>query len=129
MKRFGPLALVAFGALAAVWSARFWPAVAAALPPCPFRSLTGLPCPTCGTTRAFLALSELRVRNALTLNPLATLAALLGGLSAMGLAVALAFGARLPAFWLELERRWPWWLRGLVLLGVFANWLWVFLHA
>jgi len=36
---------------------------------CPFRRLTGLPCPGCGMTRAFWALSGGRLREALTFNP------------------------------------------------------------
>jgi hypothetical protein len=38
---------------------------------CPFRFLTGLPCPTCGATRAFVAMGALRLREAFALNPLA----------------------------------------------------------
>ena len=37
---------------------------------CPFRGLTGLPCPGCGTTRSFFTLAEGRVLTALRLNPL-----------------------------------------------------------
>ncbi len=39
------------------------------LPACAFRSVTGIPCPGCGMTRAFLLLSELRVGGALSANP------------------------------------------------------------
>jgi hypothetical protein len=39
------------------------------LPACAFRSATGIPCPGCGMTQAFLLLSELRVREALSANP------------------------------------------------------------
>ena len=43
---------------------------------CPFRRLTGLPCPACGATRALLAASRLHFRRAFTLNPILPLAAL-----------------------------------------------------
>lgn len=55
--------------------------LAGALPACPFRTLIGLPCMSCGTTRAALALAALEPLAALRLNPLATLgwAGLVGG--------------------------------------------------
>ncbi|MBI3932437.1 MAG: DUF2752 domain-containing protein [Acidobacteria bacterium] len=43
---------------------------------CAFRAATGLPCATCGSTRAFGRLAQLDVGGALTLNPFITLVAL-----------------------------------------------------
>ena len=40
-------------------------------PACPFHKITGLPCPGCGMTRAFLLLGQLRVGEALAAHPLA----------------------------------------------------------
>jgi len=62
-----------------------WLALAPALPPCPFRALTGIPCLSCGTTRAALAVLHGDVVNGLAINPLATLAGagfIVGGLAA-----------------------------------------------
>lgn len=44
---------------------------------CPFRSLTQLPCPTCGATRATLAMLDGDFAGALRLNPLVTVALML----------------------------------------------------
>lgn len=49
------------------------------VPACPFKGLTGLPCMTCGGTRAALALGRLDFLGALAMNPLAAL-----GLGAFG---------------------------------------------
>lgn len=40
-------------------------------PACPFHAVSGLPCPGCGMTRAFLLLGQLRVGAALAAHPLA----------------------------------------------------------
>ena len=40
---------------------------------CPFRAVTGLPCPFCYGTRAFVAMGSLRFREGFALNPLAAL--------------------------------------------------------
>jgi hypothetical protein len=40
-------------------------------PACPFHTVTGLPCPGCGMTRAFLLLGQLRIGDALAAHPLA----------------------------------------------------------
>lgn len=40
------------------------------LPPCPFRTLTGLYCPGCGSTRCLHALAHLDLTGALAMNPL-----------------------------------------------------------
>ena len=53
-----------------------WLAVAPGLPGCAFRAITGVPCPTCGTTHAAVALLHGRVLDALAANPLAALAIL-----------------------------------------------------
>ncbi len=38
--------------------------------PCPVKSVTGVPCPTCGSTRFALSLMDLRFKDALIYNPL-----------------------------------------------------------
>jgi hypothetical protein len=44
---------------------------------CLFKNLTGVPCPSCGMTRAFLFLGHGQIRQAIALNPLALPVALL----------------------------------------------------
>jgi len=57
------LAMVALSPLA--------PHLAGALPACPWKALTGVPCPGCGTTRAALALARLDLAAAFAVSPLA----------------------------------------------------------
>lgn len=74
-------------------------ALAEHLPACPVKSTVGLPCPSCGTARALLALSELDVLTALAMNPLLFLAGVgfaAGGLAAGGRALVGAPAWRLP---------------------------------
>lgn len=95
------------------------PRLAGGLWPCLFKALTGLPCPTCGTTRAALALAELEVVEALTRYPLPAIAwivLLAGGLVAAGMA---SVGRTPPA----LPRRLPVPARLGLLLAVMANWV------
>ncbi|QKZ12487.1 DUF2752 domain-containing protein [Spirosoma sp. KUDC1026] len=49
------------------------PAVATFFPPCPFRLLTGLPCPGCGSQRCLHQLLHGHVDEAFALNPLLVL--------------------------------------------------------
>ncbi len=48
---------------------RYLPVLALA-PPCVFRTLTGFPCPTCGSTRSLVFLSRGDLYSALAMNPL-----------------------------------------------------------
>jgi hypothetical protein len=52
-------------------AARF-PSLVEMLPACAFRGLTGLPCPTCGTSRALLALGRGDLAGALAVQPFVT---------------------------------------------------------
>jgi hypothetical protein len=47
-----------------------WMAGGLPLPPCAFRAITGLPCPTCGATHCVLALLHGHVAEAIAWNPL-----------------------------------------------------------
>ena len=63
---YGGIALLMLGA------GRMLPVLSFA-PACVFRGLTGIPCPTCGSTRSLVHLSHGDVLSALSLNPLTTL--------------------------------------------------------
>ena len=63
---YGTMALLLIGA------ARVLPILSIA-PSCAFKGITGIPCPTCGTTRAVVYLSRGDVAAAFTMNPLAAL--------------------------------------------------------
>lgn len=98
--------------------------LAQALPGCPFKAITGWPCPGCGSTRSALALAHLDLGAALAVSPLATLAwvALIGGgLIAGGLALA---GRPLR----EPRGSVPRWLRWAVMLGIAVNWAYLLAH-
>jgi len=98
-----------------------WLAVAPLLPACPFRALTGVPCLTCGTTRAAVAFLDGRPLDALAANPLATLA---GAVFAIGGLVApLWAAARLPVP--DLAAPVPAWLKAGVIAVLLTNWAWV----
>jgi len=83
-------------ALAAVALRPVWLALAPVAPRCPFKALTGLPCPSCGTTRAAVALLHGDVLGAMLSNPVTALAGIafvVGGAAAPLWALA---GGRVP---------------------------------
>jgi hypothetical protein len=64
--------------------------LASSLPACPIKAVAGLPCLTCGSTRAALALVRLDVLAAIAVNPVAAMGWLIlvgGGLIAGGAAL------------------------------------------
>lgn len=63
---YGLIAMLALGAV------RFLP-VTGLMPDCVFRTLTGFPCPTCGSTRSLAHLSHGRLPAAFAMNPLVSL--------------------------------------------------------
>jgi len=91
---------------------------------CAFKQLTGLPCPTCGSTRTLGRLAELDVAGAFAMNPLVAA-------SAMGLLLwALADLALLPrgrALRLEARGELGVALRGSLVLLALANWAFLIL--
>jgi Protein of unknown function (DUF2752) len=92
--------------------------LAAALPGCPFKALFDLPCPSCGVTRAAMALATLDIAGAVSINPLATVAwivLIVGGLVA-GTLACLDQSPPEPAWQIALGVRW------LSVLLVLVNW-------
>jgi len=89
---------------------------------CVFKGLTGLPCPTCGSTRALGRLFALDFAGALAMNPFTTLVAVL----VAGWAVAdLALLPRRRALGLEVPKRLGFALRVGALVLVLANWVYL----
>jgi hypothetical protein len=89
---------------------------------CVFRAVTGVPCPTCGSTRAALALASGEVGLAFRYNPLISAAWLLLPAALLG---TLVFRPRWRSLSLPTRR---WAVRGLVLLLVIAglaNWVYL----
>jgi hypothetical protein len=89
------------------------------LTPCIFRLTTGLPCPSCGSTRAFGRLFHLDLAGAFAMNPLAAAAAL--GLLLWGVAdLVLLPGRRALRASLAPALHPP--ARALVVALLLANW-------
>ena len=86
---------------------------------CYLKLLTGLPCPTCGSTRALGRLFALDVPGALLMNPATTLAAFAIALWA---AADLALLPQKRALGVELSPRAGRALRIAVVVAVVANW-------
>ena len=89
---------------------------------CLFKAFTGLPCPTCGSTRAVGRLVHLDVAGAIAMNPLATLGVVVlaiwavadFGLLARGRALDVEVGSPLSRL-----------VRVLAIAAVAANWLYL----
>jgi hypothetical protein len=85
---------------------------------CTFKSWTGIPCPTCGTARAAMALARFDFLDALSRYPLPTLGwmfVLAGGIVAATMALA---GRQPPA----IPSRLPVWGRLALVAAVLGNW-------
>ncbi len=101
----------------------FWFAIAPHLRSCTFRDLTGIPCPTCGTTRTAFALLHFDLGTAFAVNPLATAA---GVVFFVGGALALVWGlvrGSTPTWGLRWSGRWALALVGVILI----NWVYLIL--
>jgi hypothetical protein len=112
---------IVWGAIAVIIlvSARIFAEFLRLTPPCIFRTLTGIPCLTCGGTHCVAALSQLHPLDSFLYNPL-----IMVGLIAMipyslGYAVAIIFRRRVAIALSKSEKRA---LRISVILLLVANW-------
>ena len=99
------------GAAALLGAALVWP-VLPVHPPlaCPLRTLTGIPCPFCGMTRAVVAALHGHVLDSLRFNP--------GGIVVVLIAVLLLAGLRIDR--LRLHTRAAAWIIGALTLALWA---------
>ncbi len=123
-RRRRELGLVDVYALLAIGSflvARFVPVLEIFESPCPFLTLTGLPCATCGMTHAFVLLAHGDAAGALAWSPAGAALAAVGWGAGVADLVRWAAGWRVP----EVPERL---LRGAAIAGLVAlalNWAWL----
>jgi len=87
---------------------------------CNFKRVTGVPCPTCGTTRAVIALTSGDVTQAFVLNPLTTLALFMGF---FWMILRIGFGASMHCSFAIRGARISAW--GALAALVLANWVYL----
>jgi hypothetical protein len=114
--------LLVFGSAAAF--ACIWIRLGLFVPPCRFHAITGLPCLTCGGTRAVRSLLEGRIVNAIEWNPLALAAVL--GLAAFLVYAFVVVVFRLPRLRVgALTRPAATFLRVALVVAIAANWIYL----
>ena len=89
---------------------------------CAFKAITGLPCPTCGSTRVLGRVAALDLAGAVAMNPLAAAAGFVLVLWGIGDAVLLPRGEALT---LDAEPKLSTLLRVGAVAAVLANWAWL----
>jgi hypothetical protein len=101
-----------------------WLAMGLAWPHCPFLAVTGLPCLTCGATRAAIALFTGDFRSGFSWNPLAFLA--LCGVAVFDLYAILVLVARAPRLrivdWTRMEKNIA---RLAIVCALLVNWIYL----
>jgi len=111
-------------AVAAPLLAWAWVGVGLGTPGCAFHRLTGIPCPTCGSSRAVVAALHGHLVEAFLWNPLVT--TVIGLFEICGLAAPFwfAMGGKVPILGPSLPR----WVRWAILAALLANWAWLIAH-
>lgn len=121
MARFKPviwLVLIEIAALVLVLGAAYFQ-----LPiGCPFKAITGYPCPGCGGTRALIALLHGHIWEAIMINPLSVLLILFAVAAPVWLFIDCYRGTHT----LKKLMRSPWPASALIItaLIILANWIW-----
>jgi hypothetical protein len=93
------------------------------LPLCGFKTISGLPCPTCGITRTIIALSRGDLARGLFMNPLAAILCGAGLLYLLYAAIVLAL--RLPRFRPTVTTTGARRLRIAAFTALAVNWIWL----
>ena len=108
-------------ALLALVAARLLP-VQDLLPSCSFKALTGVPCPTCGTTRLMIHLAQVDLAGAFGLNPAVALAVIAALLLFVYDAASLLSGSRIVCSFSSREARW---IRSGAIAVLLVNWFYL----
>jgi hypothetical protein len=106
-------------ALLVLCAARFLP-VLEFLPSCAFKGFTGLPCPTCGSTRSIVHLAHGDFLSSLALNPLISIGSIGSVFLFLYSVLTLAFDT--PRLGISLTEREKNVVRTGIVLFVLANW-------
>ncbi|MBN1421215.1 MAG: DUF2752 domain-containing protein [Planctomycetes bacterium] len=101
-----------------------WPILGAGIRvACPFRAITGIPCPTCGATRAVIAFAHLDLMASLAANPLVFVAACASA-GVVAYAAAWRIGI-IPRISVALEPAGRGAARILIAIAVLAQWIYL----
>ena len=112
---------IIYGGIALLVLAAAWlPPVVALAPDCVFRGLTGIPCPTCGSTRSVIHLSHGDMRAAFFMNPIAALFMIAAVLHFFYSSITFLFG--LPRIILTLSDKEKNIVRTVVVMLLLAQW-------
>jgi uncharacterized protein DUF2752 len=113
--------------LGSVAVAALWMGMGLPWPHCTFHDLTGLPCLTCGATRAAVHFFHGNFLRALEWNPLAFAA--LCAVSVFDIYAALALVTRAPRLRIaQLKSSEKNWMRVVVVAALILNWCYLLLH-